>query len=519
MSSSDFIGAVLYTDGGCRPNPGYAGFGIHGYTFEYTKNVKGINHSTHVATANGYKVKNESNQYKFTNEDVDAFNSKELKEKILVIHQLKENNVRISVTSFIDAYGSLSGDKNTNNIAELLGIIEAIRIALSKNINYLIVKADSNLVVNGINDWVYQWMNNNWCNTKGVTVPYTHLWQELVKLKEEYLEKGNSLIVEWVKGHSLDIGNMSADWLATLAVYAAQKGKVVNEIDYSHDVSEYWESAGERRHPMLNHRYVYFIADINAVNKSLYFLGSQGKEIDLIAKKSSEAGYAVVQIPEGNEDINRLIDYQLTLKNELMSMCLIDTIALYGPSYRYMNMYGDKFLNTPNSNRYDVYALNNTLITRELRPPVIAMRAMDTMVLMTRILEDYLDNKADYITSTDITDSFYSTVITPGKKGKPDTISTKLNDNIQMGMTSITLGANVKGMDNKVDLILTSQIDIPDRNTFKRLENLNPKVHLVTWGNDLRCFHYAVIIECDNCRGIWSGPYSNTKVLNENRKI
>ena len=86
-NNANAIGMVLYTDGGCRPNPGFGGWGVHGYEFEMSKSTKGIGHPTHVSTAAGYENRTVGKDRReslnltpearsgMTVEDIDAFES------------------------------------------------------------------------------------------------------------------------------------------------------------------------------------------------------------------------------------------------------------------------------------------------------------------------------------------------------------------------------------------------------------------------------------------------------------
>ena len=52
-------GLVLYTDGSARPNPGFTGFGAHGYIYSMEKLKGNISYpERHVATTKGYVAKN-----------------------------------------------------------------------------------------------------------------------------------------------------------------------------------------------------------------------------------------------------------------------------------------------------------------------------------------------------------------------------------------------------------------------------------------------------------------------------
>lgn len=538
-------GMVLYTDGGCRPNPGYGGWGIHGYLFEMAKNPKGVGHTTHSATAAGYISKSVLKDKKaylspevlaaMSPDDIDSFEQYKGQQSTRVFNwetyakldkqqQSKEiikcaiDRDRVNVLTFVDAFGTMDGIDNTNNTAELRAMTQAFTIAIDKGVDALIIRADSETVVKGITEWIYGWIDNKWVTRSGTPVKNQNQWCELKEVKDLFELTGGTVHIEWVKAHDEDIGNMSADWLATLAVYASQKGRIITQTDFTQATSEYWGSASDKRHPMLNHRYSYFVADPLSIIKNNYYIGNQGKEVDLIAKKTSDAGYAVVQIDAGDKALDFVINHQCSLNNELMSMCMVDLDSLYGPSYRYTNLYREDFLYRPLSHRYDVSAVDKSPITRELQPPIIAMRAIDAMVKFSMILDDYLCQKGTCPTGTDITGLFYTAAVSLSKSGKSQKVETKLDPSIVVGSSHFKTLAKVYGLDEPVEVTLTCGIDIPDRNTLKRIESLNPKVSVITWGSDPLSFQYATVIEADGCRGIWAGPFSNLRVLQTERK-
>ena len=197
---------------------------------------------------------------------------------------------------------------------------------------------------------------------------------------------------------------------------------------------------------------------------------------------------------------------------------MVDLDSLYGPSYRYTNLYKEDFLYKPLSHRHDISAVDKSPITRELHPPIIAMRAIDAMIRFSMVLDDFLNKMGTNPTPTDITSLFYAPVKSTSKSGKTEKIVNTLLPNIVVGMTHLKVMANVRGLDDTVMVTLTCGIDIPDRNTLKRIESLNPKVSLITWGGDPLSFQYATVIEADGCRGIWAGPFSNIRVLSIPRK-
>jgi ribonuclease HI len=73
------------------------------------------------------------------------------------------------------------------------------------------VYSDSQLVVQGVNEWSKDWLKNNWKGSKS-KVKNIDLWKELLRLIG-----GRNVEFRKVKGHSGDPGNDRADELALAA--------------------------------------------------------------------------------------------------------------------------------------------------------------------------------------------------------------------------------------------------------------------------------------------------------------
>lgn len=95
----------------------------------------------------------------------------------------------------------------TNNRMELRAAIEAIK-ALKKPCA-LHIYTDSKYLEMGITQWIHQWIQKGWVNSKKEHVKNSDLWQELYNAVDKH-----QIIWQWVKGHSSNIGNIRADKLA-----------------------------------------------------------------------------------------------------------------------------------------------------------------------------------------------------------------------------------------------------------------------------------------------------------------
>ncbi len=101
--------------------------------------------------------------------------------------------------------------QTTNNRMELMAVIEAIRFVDERK--KLRIYTDSQYVKNGIQEWITNWKKNGWKTASKKPVANKDLWLKLYEIKSSRHIDWN-----WVKGHSGDIGNEKADFLANKGV-------------------------------------------------------------------------------------------------------------------------------------------------------------------------------------------------------------------------------------------------------------------------------------------------------------
>lgn len=98
----------------------------------------------------------------------------------------------------------------TNNQMELMAAIEALKVL--KKPCKVNLYTDSTYVQKGITEWIYNWKKNNWRKRDNSPVKNIELWQKLQQKMEKH-----DIIWNWVKGHSDNEGNNTADRLAVEA--------------------------------------------------------------------------------------------------------------------------------------------------------------------------------------------------------------------------------------------------------------------------------------------------------------
>ena len=99
----------------------------------------------------------------------------------------------------------------TNNQMELSAAIEGLSI-LTEPCNVEIF-TDSKYVMDGITQWIQNWKKNNWRTAAKKDVKNKELWQKLDQLISQHQVQWH-----WVKGHSGDAGNETADLLANKGI-------------------------------------------------------------------------------------------------------------------------------------------------------------------------------------------------------------------------------------------------------------------------------------------------------------
>ncbi len=118
-----------------------------------------------------------------------------------------------ALIKFENAQKEIFGGQNnvTNNQMELSAAIEGL--STLKEPCKVKLFTDSKYVMDGITQWIQNWKKNNWKTTAKKEVKNKALWQQLDQLMAYHEVQWH-----WVKGHSGDPGNETADLLANKGI-------------------------------------------------------------------------------------------------------------------------------------------------------------------------------------------------------------------------------------------------------------------------------------------------------------
>jgi hypothetical protein len=192
---------------------------------------------------------------------------------------------------------------------------------------------------------------------------------------------------------------------------------------------------------------------------------------------------------------------------------------MYKPAAHWELMnWGENILNRPKPYRLDLFGMDEKEpLTREFKPPRLAMRAVESLSEMADRLDQYLEGHPS-ITVTDITSILYETTLKVKKVkggGEETEVQFNLKPEYNVGFSSMQVDMNYGGVENlrTAKATLTLGIDLLDRNALNRLAGLKPQVKVITWLESPTAFRYATVVEAGEDKGIWAGVYSNLRIV------
>jgi hypothetical protein len=290
----------------------------------------------------------------------------------------------------------------------------------------------------------------------------------------------------------------------------------------------YWKYDSER-HPFVSQQRMYFNTLKEYCKPGEYYLGNHGTEDDMLGKRMSDGCYSVVRLKTPDPAIETVRDYTLELAEGMDTIVMIRIDQLFSTNtHKEVSSYGKIAMPRAKRSRLDLNCLEEEPgagkdeggdrkrkpLTREFRPPKLAMRAVESVSDLIEKLELYLA-KDPRIVTTDLTGILYETKEKPvGKKGEVVS-STELQERFVVGFAALEVQANYQVGEGtgQAGISLMMGMDILNRNSLKRLEKSNPKVTLITWLESSQAFRYATVIEADGDIGIWAGVYGNQRLI------
>jgi ribonuclease HI len=452
---------VIYTDGSARPNPGNIGWGAHGYLYQNITS-KPISISKHIITNEGY----------------------------LYPEKFKNTTKPVEPIEYIDIVGSKDTPCGTNNQAEIQAILTTLNALLDKGIEDLYIISDSEYCINIATEYLKT-------NKKTSYSANMELWLNLYKALDKYTEKNIKVSFNWIKGHSDNVGNDTADYLSVIGTNHSRDEKEILDIQFN-PTKKYWEPP-VNDNPLLSFNRCYFNTFKRFNILGQYFIADPGPNEMLIGKRIAETGLAVIKLKEPDPIIEDIKSRQYEVAADTGNIAMINLAKMYTPSvYKYLSKYGKYCLNK-NKRFNSLDFIDNKPITIEITPVGLSLRAIEAFNTLEDILDNYDNNP--HIEAIDITDHLYELEV---KKKSTNLI---LKKDIDTSYKNLNVTYTLDNKAIKIPLMLN--VDLPNRNKLKKLESYNPKVKLIIWSKQPTSFRYCCLIESDIGTGVWSNYYAD----------
>lgn len=488
--------AVFYTDGGCRPTSrGMGGWGLHGYLY----------HKVPTKVGTGCKAA--------------------MTEAGYVPHGANKAKSEITIEEYVDGFGALPD--STNNAAEISAFKRALEICETKGVVNTLILSDSKYTLDGHGQWMHSWERSGWRKRDGGEIPNGELWQSVHQLDKHLKSNGVVIRTQHVKGHDGNLGNETADQMATSGVISGFNGSTEEVLIYS-DPKGYWSSSRDNNR-MLSHPFCYFSTHEHVPThapdgRKIYYTGKiKRDDLEMIGKKISDSSLAILYLKEADPAMEVVTEAFETLgAGRYQGLLIADLGNVLKPETREdLIRFRTRLLTRDFVNRRLIVGKDNSLLGEEAYPPRLSFRLVDTFNMQERMFQSYLRGSEAIVTTTDITDILYETgsaekATTDAKSAAAKKVTTKLKPSIKPGHRTLTVSANyvkASGGIGAVDLVLILDQDIPDRNTLAALADDGIKVTLLTWPESDKAIRFATVIEVNGDAAIWSGAYANLKLV------
>lgn len=486
-------GIVLYTDGGCVPNPGCGGWGVHGYHYTTEPSQRGTGLASQVLTEKGYVPMSQAKKV-----------------------------VGVTPLHYFDFFG-VSGNQVSNNAAEVDALFFALeRLKQYDKVKSIQVFTDSEYLRRGLTEWVRTWKARNWCREDGTPVPNAVHWQRLLAEVEALKLKSVDLVIDWVKGHNDDFGNTMADKLASIAVSYQVHGSSMSDFTVS-PAQGYWKS-DVVKHPFLNYRRMYFnsVAELNIVGH-YYQADTETDDDYILGKKTPETCYSVVRLKEPDNVIEKIKSHQFMVSNMVNAVMRMRLDKVFSPDvYPFVENHGRHTMRQTAKSTMGIDFVDRKPITIELNPAGLSLRSIESFSFLEDLLDKFIRCRDGQMTELDkrstcrlhdVTDKFFEKV--EKTKKKEVTITSLLRPEFGVGFKDLMVDVVVdfNGVTTNVKIPLILGADVLPRNSLKRIETMNPKIHLITWMESEHTLRYACVVEVDSGIGIWANFFANRVFL------
>jgi ribonuclease HI len=314
----------------------------------------------------------------------------------------------VTPLAYLDAWGWIE-DTPTNNVAELQAMIEAYKYLTENPVDNVLILSDSQYVKNGLQKWVKNWKRNDWIKPDGEPVANRGLWETFLEWEEKIKALGLKVKVDWVKGHSGNVGNDIVDNNAKTGSggrqrYHLQHSDVQgyhNPKVQSNDLMlKKWlvfdMAAGTQQPDGYHYYHMFNLGGMNGYGhkKEDSLRQRHSKTATLFGRRISDATFAVMRTPTPVDDLDRIISlHQQAHQQDIVELGLACLDVVYKPTVQQrLETHGAGSLIKVDSNRSLITA-SDELVSITINPPYMANEGATLFGMIQKRFVDFLEGK------------------------------------------------------------------------------------------------------------------------------
>lgn len=479
------LSIVMYSDGGCRPNPGVGGYGAFGYAYREENNItKGSTPTNYFITNKGLLTKDELEGKKAIKVTPEFY--------FLVKGSIKDSTNNISETyAWVETMKCLREEIKNNNA-------EIDRIYLKTDSQYLIHLMDKSV----------EMKNNNGAFPDNVLVERT---KELLKLvydvRVELESLGIIFDVDHVRAHSTSLGNNIVDSLSTMSIMNYLSGRDRSGTTFNIiEGKTFWDNKFVIE-PYFRFKQLIFETNqdryirIKDNNYKGYVVFDYNKEKE-IGERTSENIYGMIFVRKSIKVIEDIKKFYSVYDKKHYSCCTIDVGSINHHSIAsFYETYGDLIFTLPsesNVGNVKTYFKDHGNVIYNLNSGALCKMAVNKTTALIDVLTTYLNGAyTKAMANIDITDKIYTI---KGKKYK-------------MNVNRVAKDMYIDNPFGKRPIVLSFGSDIPNPVWMNNVSQYEPSVNLFVIKESNAIKYYTIFQMNDDTICIFCNFYSGITFL------
>lgn len=486
------LSAVIYTDGSAQPNPGYGGWGIHGYTYDYNQPIDLTAQKKNILTEFGYKDAKE-----VTDGNLKCFRKLDV----------------------FNGYGT-ADERLTDNIAmEFKAVEKGVELALEKKYERVTMHTDCQIVINSLTHWYDKWKENGFVNSKGEPVK---MKETILRIKPKFdlLGQTSDFSIHYVKGHSGNKGNDATDALAKYGSVLTQHGKSKELIEFDSETEKVKVDYSD----FFSRNRWYFLGgndaqvEINPARNGWhwYYVGAmgKGKKDDDFGMNQPDGFMSIVLLKQPEPVLEKVQSvYKQLCKHDYTYVVTGRLDTVLSPACYQDIMKDDIDIMCEDPLNKTISLPSGKILAKEYNPAHLSFVQMEKFSYPMQLLDNYLGFAKDTtLTETDITD-----LLVEKKEGKKASETKyQLKDSVAKNNC---LRTEVKYFDKKAGkeitcpITLTLKTDLPDKPHLQKLiRNHGDKASfkVITHRLSDEVIGYAFVVDSEDAKAIWCSMTLNS---------